>query len=65
MTLKRTTLWVDSEDWEKFQSYAETVGESASHLLREAMSLYLKVLEHELLDRIFEDQRPEDEDTCV
>ena len=59
-------MWVDERDWERLQSYAETTDQkSASHHLREAIRLYLKVIELELLDTIFESQRPEDEDTCI
>lgn len=65
VTLRRTTLWVDEVDWERLQSYAETTDQSASHHLREAIRLYLKVIKLELLEKIFEDQGPEDEDTCI
>jgi predicted transcriptional regulator len=58
-------LWIDEENWRRLQAYAETTDHSASHHLREAVRLYLKVIELELLDKIFEDQRPEDEDTCI
>lgn len=65
VTLKRTTMWLDDDDWKALQAYAETTDQSASHHLREAVRLYLYVLKQELLEKIFEDQRPEDEDTCI
>lgn len=62
--LIRVSIWVGREDWKIFQDLKLDTGETASWHLREAMKMYLRVLQLEDSE-IFESRsEAREEDTC-